>query len=194
MSGPLRSVRVAKPPSASVHTAAGSFSRPQVFPSSCSLSLATWALESARSGKPGEAAGGGVRASIHSPQPHPRAVGPSSGGRVPPCRGRPGPFPSGHSILTPEREAADRPTWPPSPALHLSAFAFGHQSTRVQKSQTLRSLHLCGLNLLPPHASPGARLGNTVSWRRTKDISIYYFQNIIPLTNTRMCSHHMKSK
>lgn len=86
------------------------------------------------------------------------------------------------------------PTWPLSPALHLSPFAFGQQSTRVQKRQTLRSLKLCGLNLLPPHASPEARLGNMVSWRRTKDISIYYFQNIIPLTDTRMCSHHVKSK
>ena len=48
----------------------------------------------------------------------------------------------------------------------------------------------------PPatHAMHGARLGNTISWRRTKDISIYYFQNIIPVTNTRMCSHHVKSQ
>lgn len=64
MPGPVRSLRVA-----TVHTAAGSFSQPQLCPSSCSLSLATGTLESALPGKLGEAAGGGVQASIHSNPP-----------------------------------------------------------------------------------------------------------------------------
>ena len=67
--GPFRSLRVATPSAATVHAAAGSFSQPQLCPSSCSLSLATRTLESALLGKPGEAAGDGVQASIHSPSP-----------------------------------------------------------------------------------------------------------------------------
>lgn len=99
---------------------------------------------------------------------------------MPPCHGLPGTFPSGRTILTLKREAADMPSWPLSPALHLSPFAFSQQSTRVQKRQTLRSLKLCGLNLLPPHASPGARLGTWFPGEEQKTYPFIIFKILSP--------------
>lgn len=76
--------------------------------------------------------------------------------------------------------------------------SFGQQSTMVQKRWALCPLILSDQNFprilasFCPH-HPQNSLSRAVSWRgiKKKNICSYYFQNIIPITNTVLCSRHV---